>query len=144
MLVERSSAVLREPGNALYNPAAPPINVTTPPDDIKFLIKRTGNGGSELVIIRNDLAIPEVLVNKLTLSALRIGINMANVELPIHAPLSLTSIITPALSLDEAGYNTVYISRGGPCGSQDTFFLRPCHGGEIGVDVNAVSIGVNH
>ena len=48
--------------------------------------------------------------------------------------------MTPALTLDEVGFNTVYISRGGPCSNEeDAFFLRPCHGGEVGVDVNAVS-----
>ncbi len=139
-LAERSAAEIRQPGGSMYTPSADLVEEQDPPRDVASLIKQTGSKVSELVVMSGHITPVPLMAYKLTLPNLQAGIKMANVELPMHAPLSLRTIITPAMTLDEGGFNAVYISRGGVCaGPNDAGFLRPCHGGEVDVDVNAVS-----
>lgn len=133
-------AILKSEGGQLYDPSQD-IVTTPPPAWLPTLLRRTAGRTRRLVILDTTLDVPPVLIPKLTPNTLSTAIQHANVELPIHAPLSLKQqAITPALTLDETAFNAVYISRGGPCGpaDEDVFLLRPCHGGEVGVDVNVV------
>ncbi|OBZ79334.1 hypothetical protein A0H81_00199 [Grifola frondosa] len=100
---------------------------------------------NRLFVVNEALDIPALQSYRLSTSPFSAAIDMANIEMQIHAPLSLTQVVTPALTLDEEGFNAVYISRGGPCAQpgEDIFLLRPCHGGEVGVDVNVVALRLN-
>lgn len=140
IVVERGAAMLRQEGGALFDPTVKQVTLGIVPDKLRYLIAHTAIRASNLVVLSDEFEVPQILTHRITPSSLAVAIDQANVELQIHAPLSLRDqVITPALSLDEVGYNTVYISRGDVCSNnQDVIFLRPCHGGEVGVDVNAV------
>ena len=133
--------VLVGPDGPLFDPAAKHIDHVPPPAHLPAIIRRAAGRGRHLVVFDTATDIPPILVPKLIPNSIAMAVKTANIELPIYAPLSLKQeAITPALTLDEVGFNSVYIARGGPCApvDQDVVLLRPCHGGEGGVDVNVV------
>lgn len=139
-MVERAAAVIRQKGNSLFdpsleNPAIEPVNGET-----LSLIRRTASRTSQLILLDGTASGLRLLTQSLGPSPWVKAIDMANIELQIHAPLSLQQAVTPALTLDAQGHVAVYISRDvcAPAG-QDISLLRPCHG-EVRVDVNIVAI----
>lgn len=141
-VVERGMFNLKGIDGLLHDPTAFKVGCTPPPVHLPALLRRTAGRETCLTMLNATVEVPPVLIPSLVPTNLAVAIKMANVELPIHAPLSLTQgVITPALTLDEAGLNSVYISRGDPCGpsDKDLILLRPCNGGEVGVDPNVVS-----
>ncbi|KZT04649.1 uncharacterized protein LAESUDRAFT_814008 [Laetiporus sulphureus 93-53] len=144
-IVERNAANVRQQGGALYNPSEPIPVIEPALPSLRPLILQIARRSLKLPVLNK--AIPRVTVLSRRLNSLHLAaaIDMANVELQIHAPLSLhPPVTTPSLTLDQAGYNAVYVSRGGPCSppGEDVFLLRPCHGGEVGVDVNTLAVGL--
>ncbi|THH31004.1 hypothetical protein EUX98_g3179 [Antrodiella citrinella] len=145
MIVERAAVMLRQRGGPLFDPVSTPLIIESPPDDLSSTILRSTTHKMTLrhIMVAKAIVIPHLLSQKVAPTSLSRAIDVANLHLQIYAPLSLKDqAVTPAMTLDEAGFNAVYISRGGPCAEpgEDVILLRPCHGGETGIDVNAVAV----
>ncbi|KAL6299835.1 hypothetical protein BKA93DRAFT_571391 [Sparassis latifolia] len=141
ILVNRAAVSIRRLGGVLFDPSVGTPEVTPVPIHVQRLIQSSGRKTSQLIVFNDSVEPVTILTHSLRPSTLAAGIDKANVELQIHAPLSLRGVVTPALTLDEVGFNAVYIARAAPCsdGGEDGFLLRPCHGGEVGLDVNLVA-----
>ncbi|KDQ55403.1 hypothetical protein JAAARDRAFT_37425 [Jaapia argillacea MUCL 33604] len=136
--VEEEYANNRQSG-FLFDPSAPPTIMGEVSPEFATLLRRTWRSVSWLVQFDTDVEI-SVLFTRSIHQDFNLAIRSVNTtDLKTYAPLSIKQrAITPALTLDDVGFNTVYISRGGACGAEDTVFLRPCHG-EMIVDVNLVA-----
>ena len=141
-VVEGSAAQLRQRGAILYNPAAGELPTEPAPQHLLNLIRCSNGLLKNTPVFLVDTEIPTLISLHLDLQLAQ-AIKLANDnEMKIHAPLSLKSgVVSPAMTLDELSLNAVYMQRV-ICGNAgaDMSFLRPCHGGDVAVDVNLVNI----
>jgi hypothetical protein len=141
-VVEGIVAETRQSSGLLYNPSFGELSIEPVSSLLVTLIRQTNRVLGSLAVFQKDVKIPTLLSLTLNMKT-HYAIKLANdTDMKIHAPLSLKSgVVTPAMTLDELGLNAVYLQRVG-CGDAgaDMSFLRPCHGGDVAVDVNVVSV----
>ncbi|KAJ7581814.1 hypothetical protein C8J56DRAFT_1029289 [Mycena floridula] len=148
MIVDRSSALVRQPGQELFRPGSLDNSfVELEPDHILRQILAQ----SPAVTSRSTLALKlaEIIpippascfaVESIARDFVQ-GIRRTNeTDLVTRGPLDLKSanVIPPQVVLDQTGLLAVFTGRG--CGSTlDVNFFRPANGGDTAVDVNVVS-----
>ncbi|KAJ6627692.1 hypothetical protein B0H10DRAFT_1905503 [Mycena sp. CBHHK59/15] len=149
-VIERSLAVLHQPGGALYRPA-PTTHVVAiteiPPDDVlrQLFAHCRGQVVTSALLLRVEDIGPAPPAFMTSIDAVArdfvATIRRANAtDLVCRGPLELKSlnVVAPQIVLDQDGLLAVFTGRG--CGStRDVNFFRPTNGGDTEVDVNDVS-----
>jgi hypothetical protein len=136
MTVEKAAAELRTEGNPLFDPSAGSTIVGDAPRHLVSLLRCSAGFTRKVTVLNADAKIPRLSSSKLILDFYEATKLVNETDLKMIAPGSLTSVITPAMTLDEVAFNAVYIAAAA-CGDKERF-LRPCHGGDTAVDINIV------